>query len=61
MRFAVIGSGSIVEKFISAGRLCEDFELYAVCSRTRERAEQFAAQQGAKKAFWSLEDLAACP
>ena len=40
MRFAVIGSGSIVEKFISAGRLCEDFELYAVCSRTRERADR---------------------
>lgn len=60
MRFAVIGSGSIVEKFISAGRLCEGFELYTVCSRTRERAEAFAAQQGAKKAFWSLEDLAAC-
>lgn len=61
MRFAVIGSGSIVEKFIAAARLCKDFELYAVCSRTRERAEEFAAQQGAKKAFWSLEDLAACP
>ena len=43
MRFAVIGSGSIVEKFISAGRLCENFELYAVYSRTQERAEEFAA------------------
>lgn len=61
MRFAVIGSGSIVEKFISAGRLCENFELYAVYSRTQERAEEFAAQQGAKKAFWSLQALAECP
>lgn len=60
MRFAVIGSGNIVEKFISAARTCEGFELYAVCSRTRERAEAFAAQQGAKKAFWNLDDLAAC-
>ena len=60
MRFAVIGSGNIVEKFISAARTCEGFELYAVCSRTKERAEAFAAQQGAKVAFWNLEDLAAC-
>lgn len=60
MRFAVIGSGNIVEKFISAARTCEGFELYAVCSRTKERAEAFAAQQGAKVAFWSLDDLAAC-
>ena len=60
MRFAVIGSGNIVEKFISAARTCEGFELYAVYSRTKERAEEFAAQQGAKVAFWSLEDLAAC-
>ena len=60
MRFAVIGSGNIVEKFISAARTCEGFELYAVCSRTKERAEAFAAQQGAKVAFWNLDDLAAC-
>lgn len=60
MRFAVIGSGNIVEKFISAARTCEGFELYAVCSRTRERAEAFAAQQGARVAFWNLDDLAAC-
>lgn len=60
MRFAVIGSGNIVEKFISAARTCEGFELYAVCSRTKERAEEFAAQQGAKAAFWNLSDLAAC-
>lgn len=60
MRFAVIGSGNIVEKFISAARTCEGFELYAVCSRTKERAEEFAAQQGAKAAFWNLDDLAAC-
>lgn len=60
MRFAVIGSGNIVEKFISAARTCEGFELYAVCSRTKERAEAFAAQQGARVAFWNLDDLAAC-
>lgn len=61
MRFAVIGSGSIVEKFLSAARLCPGFELYAVCSRTMERAKAFAEQVHAPKAFDSIEDLAACP
>ena len=60
MRFAVIGSGSIVEKFISAARLCPGFELYAVCSRTIERARAFAEQMHAPKAFASLDELAAC-
>ena len=45
MKFAVIGSGTIVEKFISAGRLVKDFELVAVYSRTEERAKEFAAAQ----------------
>lgn len=61
MKFAVIGSGTIVEKFISAGRLVKDFELVAVYSRTEERAKEFAAAQGAKYAFSSLDELAACP
>ncbi len=60
MRFAVIGSGSIVEKFISAARLCPGFELYAVCSRSMERAKAFAEQVHAPKYFDSLEALAAC-
>ena len=42
MRFAVIGSGTIVEKMIAAGKLVKGFELYAVCSRTQERAQAFA-------------------
>lgn len=61
MRFAVIGSGTIVEKMIAAGKLVKGFELYAVCSRTQERAQAFAQAQGAPRAFDSLDALAACP
>ncbi len=60
MRFGVIGTGAIVEKFIEAGRKCEGFTLQAVYSRTMERAQAFAQAHGAPLAFDRLEDLAAC-
>ncbi len=60
MKFAVIGSGAIVDNFLAAAHTVENFELYAVCSRTQARAEEYAAKIGAPRAFWSLSDLAAC-
>lgn len=39
MRFAVIGTGAIVEKFISAGSQVPGFSLYAVYSRSKERGQ----------------------
>ena len=50
VKFAVIGSGTIVEKFISAGRLVKDFELVAVYSRTEAR-EGIRRRAGRKYAF----------
>ncbi|MGI5883670.1 MAG: Gfo/Idh/MocA family protein [Candidatus Spyradocola sp.] len=61
MRFAVIGTGAIVEKFLSAGSQVPDFSLYAVYSRTKERGQAFAAAHGAQQSFDNLEELAACP
>ena len=49
MRFAVIGTGAIVEKFISAGSQVPGFSLYAVYSRSKERGQAFAAEQAADK------------
>ena len=60
MRFAAIGTGNIVEKFIEAGRLCEGFALVAVYSRDMARARQFANEQGAPLAFDDLSALAQC-
>ena len=46
MRFAVIGTGAIVEKFLAAARSVPEFSLAAVYSRTEERGAAFAAAQG---------------
>lgn len=58
MLFTTIGTGSIVEKMINGGRLCEEFSLYGVYSRTKERAEEFAEKFGAKITFTDFETLA---
>lgn len=50
-RFAVVGTNFITEWFLKEAFLRERFELAAVCSRTMERAREFAARYG---------DVAAC-
>jgi predicted dehydrogenase len=60
MKFGVIGTNLITERTLGSARQCSDFSLAAVCSRSKERAEQFARQQDAPFAFDSVDDLAAC-
>lgn len=57
MKFAVIGSNFVADWFIEAGKRCEGFELYAIYSRTMERAKEYAAQHGAPACYTSLEEL----
>ena len=59
VRFGVIGTNSITEKFLEAAKAVEDFKLAAVYSRTSERAEMFGAKYGAASIFTDLEELAA--
>lgn len=40
VRFAVIGTNKITDKFIAAAERCKEFELVAVYSRTKERATE---------------------
>lgn len=61
MRFGVIGSNFIVERFLQAAKLDPDFVLQAVYSRSIEKAEQNAAKWGANRACASLDALAAMP
>ena len=61
IRFATIGSGPIVEAFLTEAQKHPDFTLTAVYSRTEERAAEFAAQWGAALTFTDLNQLAACP
>lgn len=61
IRFATIGSGHIVEQFLTEAKKHPEFTLTAVYSRTGERAAEFAAQWGAPLTFTDLSSLAACP
>lgn len=60
MKFATIGTSWICESFIESTTLIENMQLYAVYSRSMERAEAFKIKQGATLAFVSLDDLANC-
>lgn len=59
VRFGIIGSNFIVDRFRAAAALCPDCELTAVYSRTPERARMLAREWGIPHAHHSLETLAA--
>lgn len=60
IRFGVVGTNFITDWVIAGAREDERFVLEAVCSRTRERGEEFAARHGIPRVFTSLEAMAAC-
>ncbi len=55
----MIGSNFITDWFLNGARLCPEFELAAVYSRSEERARALAEKRGAPHAHWTLEALAA--
>lgn len=61
IRFGVVGTNNITDWVIAGGRQDERFELTAVCSRTQERAEEFAAKHSIPHIFTSLEEMASSP
>ena len=58
VRFGVIGTNNITDWVIAGGRQDCRFELTAVCSRTKERAGEFALKHRIPYTFTSLEDMA---
>lgn len=58
IRFGIIGTNWITEKFIDAASNIEDFSLVAVYSRTEERAKAFAAKFDVTNIFTDLETMA---
>ncbi|WP_078408989.1 Gfo/Idh/MocA family protein [Priestia abyssalis] len=58
IRFGVIGTNWITERFIQAASEIEDFALTAVYSRTEERAKEFAAKFDIQTTFTDLESMA---
>lgn len=61
MKWAIVGTSNITEKFLEASKLCEGFEFYASYSRTLEKAKQYMETHGGKKYYDSLETLCADP
>ena len=59
VRFGVVGTNFITDWVIAGAREDERFCLSAVCSRTRERGEEFAAKHSIPHVFTSLEEMAA--
>ena len=59
IRFGVVGTNFITDWVIAGAREDDRFELAAVCSRTKERAEEFAAKHNIPHIFTSLEEMAA--
>lgn len=61
IRFGVVGTNFITDWVIAGAKQDERFELTAVCSRTQERANEFAAKYDIPYTFTSLEEMAASP
>jgi predicted dehydrogenase len=61
LRFCVVGTNFITDWLIAGGLQDERFELSAVCSRTQETADAFAAKHGIPHTFTSLEEAVASP
>lgn len=57
IRFATIGTSWITEAFIRGARHCEEFELWAIYSRSEEKAKAFAEKNGSKKYYTDLDEM----
>ena len=58
-KWGILAPGKMAAKFTRGLKLLENVELYAVGSRDRDRAKQFADEFGFKKHYGSYEELAA--
>ena len=61
IRWGLIGLGLISRKFANGLAFVPDAEIYAVASRSQEKADAFGAEFGATKCYGSYEDLAKDP
>jgi len=61
IRWGIMGTGYIADKFAGDLPLTKDGELTAVGSRSKAKAQKFAKQHNAVRAYGSYEELAADP
>ena len=60
-RFGIIGTGRISDWVLKGAVLDPRFEAAAVCSRTREKAEDFAARHSIGKIYTDIDAIASDP
>ncbi|KHD35106.1 oxidoreductase [Clostridium acetobutylicum] len=58
IRFGIVGTSSITEKFLDGANHVKDFSLAAVYSREESKARDFAKKYGAENIFTDLEKMA---
>ena len=58
IRFGIIGTNFITDMLLAGAKEDPRFEVMAVCSRTEERAREFAAKYAIPHTFTSLEAMA---
>ncbi|MYL08002.1 MAG: Gfo/Idh/MocA family oxidoreductase, partial [Acidimicrobiia bacterium] len=61
VRWGIAGPGGIAVGFANGLQLLDDAEIYAIGSRSIDRAQDFAAKYGASASYGSYEELAADP
>ena len=61
IRWGLMGLGTISRKTANDLRLLDDAEIYAVASRSQDKADAFGAEYGASKRYGSYEALANDP
>jgi len=61
MRIGILGTGNIARKMANTIHMMKGEELYAVASRSQERADAFAKEMGVAHAYGSYEGLAKDP
>lgn len=57
MNVGIIGAGWIAHKMAQALAPCTEAKVLAIASRSKEKAEEFAAQYGIERAYGSYEEL----
>jgi dihydrodiol dehydrogenase / D-xylose 1-dehydrogenase (NADP) len=57
IKWAIMGTGTIANSFAKGLEALEDAKLYAVASRSKEKAEEFGKKYGAAKSYDSYEEL----
>jgi predicted dehydrogenase len=57
LRWGILGSGWIAERFIESVRAHTKQDIVAVGSRSKERAEEFASHMGLKQAYGDYKEF----